>query len=250
MFEVVNLFGDAAFSHSCADGILDLQIEEFHTYRFESLNGANYWVSVDGTVFIDRYQEGPIDGSFLQLSGWPSCGLKYLPVIHEWDMVRFGTIDYGERLVSADPPVGFLDADQYPTLDRFAVTFDAANYAYINEISVEVSGGIAPQILKTWRRENDEPDTFEIVLDRPIPAGQHTRFMLDDGAVVNIVDYSYILGDADGNGNIDLADLAALMNCFGATGLSGACLAVDIDGNDTIDLADYAAFQPLITDPT
>ncbi len=249
MFEPVQLFGDAAFSFSCAHGITGLEIDEFHTYRYESLNGSDFWVAADGSVFLDTYGTRPLDGVFLQFGGAPSCGLAYVPVISEWDMIRFGTIDFGELITASDPPAGYLEPDTYPALDRFAVTFDSPNYVYLDQISVEVSGGTVPVVIKTWRRENDEPHTLEVLLDRPIPAGEHTRFIFNDGVAINVVDYSYMPADSDGNGRIDLADVATFQTCFGSNSPSGACLACDLDDDGSVGLADFASFRSLLDGP-
>lgn len=37
---------------------------------------------------------------------------------------------------------------------------------------------------------DDEPDTVEIVLDRPMPLGETTRFILSDGTITNEVEYT------------------------------------------------------------
>ena len=226
-----------------------MEIDEFHTYRFENINGSDYWISVDGAVFIDSYGNGPVDGSYLQFGSLGGCSVENFPIIQEWDMVRFGTIDSGERIVTADPPAGFLDPDLYPTLDRFAVTFDSANYVYIDEITVEVSRGITPTVLKTWRRENDEPDTLETVLDQPIPIGEHTRFIFNDGTTVNVVDYTYVLGDANADGTIDLFDVAVRQTCFGESNPTECCRAFDFNNDQTIDLTDYAMLVSLLQAP-
>ena len=52
LFEVIDMYGDAAFSWSGDYSVTGLDIDDFHTYRFESLDGINYRVSVDGLVFI------------------------------------------------------------------------------------------------------------------------------------------------------------------------------------------------------
>ncbi|MCA9244440.1 MAG: hypothetical protein KDA32_10825 [Phycisphaerales bacterium] len=50
-----------------------------------------------------------------------------------------------------------------------------------------------------------------------------------------------VIGDIDGDGDVDLADLAGLLSAFGScVGDSGFVAAADIDGNGCIDLADLA----------
>ncbi len=129
------------------------------------------------------------------------------------------------------------------------MTFDSPNYVYLDEITIEVTGGVAPVITQTRRRENDEPDTVEIVLDRPLPAGETTRFTFDDGVAVNVIEYTFAPGDTDGDGHADLLDVSAFLTCFGLTSPAGPCWALDLNEDETIDLTDYAAFRQTITGP-
>ncbi len=247
IFESVYCFSDAVFTHG-GDGVTGLTTDEFHTYRYESPDAAAYWFSVDGFVFTQSVgYKGPF-GVYLQFGNVGGCFGATFPVTNEFDFVRFGTIAYGERVIATDPPSGFVDASIHPTLDRFAVTFDEANYVYIDEVSVGVTGGIAPVVTQTRRRESDEPDTVEIVLDRPIPHGESTRFTFFDGVATNIVEYTYAPGDTDGDGSVTLADVAAFQNCLGAESLIGACLALDLDHSHALDLADFAIFHALLLD--
>ena len=118
------------------------------------------------------------------------CSLELLPTVNRWDFVRYGTISAGEKLVGSDPPAGFVDARTHATLDRFTITYDQPNYVLVDEISVETTGATLPVVLKTRRLDNGEPDTIEIVLDRPIPFDATTRFTFDDGVAVNVVEYT------------------------------------------------------------
>ena len=63
-----------------------------------------------------------------------------------------------------------------------------------------------PVVIATRRRENDEPDTVEIVLDQPMPIGMITRFTFDDGTTTNVVDYAIGLPDSDGDSVTDFLD--------------------------------------------
>lgn len=111
--------------------------------------------------------------------------------VNAWDYVRYGTLSTGEQIIASNPPSGVLDSGTYADLDRFTVTFDGPNYVYIDDVTVEISGGGEPsRILKTRRRENDGPETVEIVLDRPLGMDETTRFIFDDGTSVNVVQYT------------------------------------------------------------
>jgi hypothetical protein len=161
---------------------------------------------------------------------------------NEWDFVRYGTICYGETVVSSDPPTGFLDPSVHGTVDRFTVTYDSPNFVYVDEISVETSFGPPPIVLQARRLDNGPADTVEIVLDHPLPLGEHTRFVLDDGVVQNVINYSYFLGDIDGSGRLTLVDTAGLFACFGQEASGVPCVAFDFDGNGLVELADVNRF--------
>ncbi len=206
--DLVNMFGDAAVSWSGDGFIGGLAIDQFHTYRFECLNGFDYHVSVDGQVFIVDVGRSPGEYHNIQLAGSGYCAPPPPDpsTVNEWDFVRYGTISSGEQIIASDPPAGLVDAMQYPDLDRFTVTFDSPNYVYIDEVTVEVTGGIAPVVTQTRRREKDEPDTVEIVLDRPLPINHTTRFTFNDGVAVNVIEYTPAYGDADDDGVTDDVD--------------------------------------------
>jgi len=214
-------------------------------------------VSVDGLVFVLGSGGGENASSFIQLAGIAECGL---PIINEWDFVRFGTISDGEEIVGTNPIVGVLDARRDLGIDRFTVTFDAPNYVYVGEIAVEVTDSLSglaapnnlvPVVINTWRREppdpfdvEDDPRIVEIVLDRPLPFNATTRFTLSDE--VNRVEYSFAPADANGTGTTDLSDVAYFQNCFGSSETAGLCGVFDLDRNGTVnhlDLADLLALM-------
>ncbi len=187
--DVVFMYGDTAVSFSGADFVGGYAIEEFHTFRFESSDGVSFTVSVDGQVFMNASDNKSPGGAFVQIAGRGACD-GFLNTVNEWDFVRYGTIATGETIIASDPPAGLIDPNDFPTLDRFTVTFDSANYVYIDDITVEVTGGIAPTLIQTLRRENTDPDTVEIVLDRPMPLNETTTFTITDGTATNVVAYT------------------------------------------------------------
>ena len=109
---------------------------------------------------------------------------------NKWDFMRYRELASGERIVATDPPSGFVSSAVLSGLDTFTVTFDAANYVYLDEITVTVTGGTAPTVTAVHRRELDEPDTVEIVLDQPPPLGEITRFIFNDVEAVNIIEFA------------------------------------------------------------
>ena len=190
--EAVMVTGDSIITFDGGTFVLGLDMNEFHTFRFESADGINYSWSVDGNRFLTRL-DNDVDngGDFVQIWGQGGCGSDFFPnQKNEWDFVRYGTIDSGERIVATDPPSGFVSAGVLTSLDAFTVTFDAANYVYIDEITVTTPGGFPPAVIAVRRRELDEPGTVEIVLDRPPPPGRITRFIFDDGEAVNIIEFA------------------------------------------------------------
>jgi hypothetical protein len=265
-FDLIYMFGDAVISFSGDFVRSGLAIGEFHTYRFESPDGAHFCFYADGRVFYCLPDNQYNGYSYVQMQVHGGCSNDLLPTINEWDYVRFGRIAYGEKIVSSDPPQGFVDARTRAPLDRFTVTYDAPNYVYIDEIAVAVApapplssplgkGGLeggpiaVPAVIATRRLDNGPPDVVEIVLDRPMPYNATTRFTLNDGVAVNIVEYTFAPGDTDGDGDADLYDFAALQNCFGVSPISGACQVFDFNADSAIDFLDFAGLQRVFTTP-
>ena len=194
MAQLVNIYGDAVISHSGGDFVTGLDLDEFHTYRYESLDGIDYTMAVDGQVFIDRSEDYPNASHYLQMGGTGGCVSDWIPdMVNEWDHVWFGTLSSDEQIVATDPPQGNLDPSVYADLDRFTVTFDAPSYVYLDDITVEVTGGIAPTVTQTRRLDNSDPEVLEIVFDGPLPLNERTTFSFDDGETVNVV--TYVLGE-------------------------------------------------------
>jgi len=264
------MFGDSVISFEGGDVLRHLPLDEFRTFRFESLDGVSYCFFVDGKRFTCGVGSGEDDFHSLRFSGNGGCSLALLPTINRWDYIRYGTIGYGESIVNTDPPGpptgGFLDARADARPDRFTVTYDQPNYVYVDEIAVEVSEpraqargpssaprvtGLAPGapttfvipvVTATRRQDNGRPETVEIVLDRPIPYNATTRFIFNDGTIEQSVELTYAPGDTDGDGDADLADFAALQNCFGEPTALGVCASLDRDGDAEITDTDFAAF--------
>ena len=188
--EVVYLLGNAAVANSGNQFILGLDPNEFHSYRFESPDRINYRVSVDGEVFIVDALQNVENLHYLQVFGIGNCPPPSASTTNEWDMVRYGTLTYGDAISSTDPPAGVLDPLLFPTLDRFTITYDSPNYVYIEDITVSVTSGEAPLVLQTRRLDNGDPETVEIVLDRALALGATTTFTFDDGDLVQSIAYT------------------------------------------------------------
>jgi hypothetical protein len=243
----INMYGDAAIGFSGDDYVLGLDINEFHTYRFESPDGAHYAFSVDGTVFMTGGPIGSNGYSNLLFASDGGCGGEAFPIVNEWDFIRYGTLSLGEEVVGSTPVEGFLDAREAP-FERILVSYAEPNYVYVDEVSA-ISRPFtvdSPIVIATKRLDNGAPEVVELVLDRPIPFRATTRFVLDDGTIENVLEFTFAEGDTDGDGDADLADFAWLQNCTGDGGQSppyeGPCLALDANEDSAIDLTDYYDF--------
>jgi len=247
--EVWYMFGDAIISNSWDDVRLFPKVSFFRTFRFESLDGVNFCLWTDGDLFNCGTDHKPTGSHYIQMHGEGACSLDVLPTVNEWDFVRYGTIAYGEQIISSDPPQGFVDARVRPMLDRFTVTYESPNYVYIEEIATTTTVGIAPSVVATRRLDNGPPETVEIVLDQPIPYNAATRFTFNDGVAVQTIEFTYAPGDTDGDGDADLADFAAFQNCLGNSPVAGVCLPLDFNADSAVDLLDFAEWQRLTIVP-
>ena len=197
LHDSVYMEGDVATSADGGGAVFGLDIDEFHTYRFESLDGTHYRFSVDGLVFSETIQSKTPGGAYVQMHGLGGCGGEQPNTVNEWDFVRYGTIGKGEIIVATDPPEGLLNPNEYPDRDSFTVTFDQPNYVYIDDITVNVTGGDTPVVIQTLRLDNGDSKTVQIVLDRSLTIDQTTTFTFNDAAgtvadttVVNVVEYT------------------------------------------------------------
>lgn len=259
--DVTLMYGDAAITFSGDTVIEGLDIDSFHTYRMECVDGVNYRISVDGQVFFVDSGLGSNGYHYIAFGGTGGCGADQIPNMrNEWDMVRYGTINFGERIVAADPPIGFLNPNTFNNLDRFTVTYDSPNYAYIDDISVETTCDAGPpcpevpQVIATKRLDNGPANVLQIILDRPLPLGERTTFTFTDvdpsnpaNPTINTVSYTFQLGDINADGQWNLHDFAALQNCFFQLSAATNCAAFDFNGDIIIDLPDHVAFYSLMT---
>jgi len=189
--DVAYMYEDAVHDHEGGDFVLGLDPERFHTYRFESPDGNNYTMAVDGVVFNVDFDPGNDSAHYIQFGGLGSCsGPRPEPVRNEWDFIRYGTIDSGEQIVSTNPPAGDVSDEEGANLRSFTVTFDAPNYVYVDDVAVAVTGGIAPSVIATRRLDNGAPETVEIVLDRGLPGHETTTFTFTDASGSQIVEYT------------------------------------------------------------
>jgi len=177
------MYGDGTIDQSGGIVVSGHPLNEFRTYRYESPDGTHYRVSVDGHVFLEREEFNGFSTHVVSMRAQGGSAADFIPnAENAWDFVRYGTLSSGERLVSSDPPSGFVDPQQHPGFDRFVVTFDTPCYVYPQDITVQVTGGGPPPVVKQTRRlDNDQPTRLEIVVDPPLLVGETTTFTLDTG---------------------------------------------------------------------
>ena len=175
-------FQDAVADFGGTNFILGLDPDIFHTYRFESPDGNNFTLSVDGVVFKTKLDSGNVQAAFVQFGGLGSCpGFRPQPVRNEWDYIRYGTIESGETFIGTDPPSGVILDEDAVGVTSILVTFDGPNYAYVDDLSVSVTSGIAPNVVATRRLDNGSPDVLEVVLDSELPLNVTTTLTFADG---------------------------------------------------------------------
>lgn len=193
LFDVVLMHGDAAVSFNFDNVFGDLELDAFHTYRYEGISGDRLRISVDGNVFWSRNASNGDEFDGLQFGGLGGCNRPPLTIMrNEWDFIRYGTMSEGEAIVSSIPAEGIVDANANPNLDRFTIVFDQPGYVYVDDVTVAVTGGPIPIVIKTRRAENHGPDTLEVVLDRPLTLGETTTFTFATGGTPNTVAYTYL----------------------------------------------------------
>ena len=265
------MWGDAAFDAGGAHAVTGMTMGEFHTYRFEIANGLDSFRWADGrflqetnaccegagTTFV---QFGGIGGSGL---GGPD-GMGYPGLTDFWDYLRYGLITFGEVVIASDPPSGYIDPRQdrpvgmpqtLQGLDRFTVTFNEPNGLQIGNITVESTApaSLRPNVQWVTRPEGDDGDTWEIRLDKRIPPGHRTRFIISDEAdaaavgevgASSVVEYAYLPADVNGDETANTQDLLALVQGLNACIAGGSCgsaeslLHRDINRSGTVNTQD------------
>jgi len=256
------MHGDSVQDNSGGFEVLGLS-PEFHSYRFESLDANNWTWAVDGLVFVDLFiPNDPEGGAFVQFSG---DGATLMPgTKNEWDWIRYGTISFGEVVIASDPPSGYVDPRQdrpvgmpqmLQGLDRFMVTFNEPNGLHIGNITVESTApaSLRPNVQWVTRPEGDDGDTWEIRLDKRIPPGHRTRFIISDEAdaaavgevgASSVVEYAFLPGDVNGDETANTQDLLALVQALNACIVGGTCggpdsiLHYDINRNGLVNTQD------------
>lgn len=203
MFDALEPTGDGAIAFGGGGSIRNLELEQFHLFRFESLDGFNYRFAADGRVFYANTDNTPASTTLVSFGGTGGCAGDVVPGKYEqWDFVRIGTVSFGEQIVATDPPQEPLFLQVHGLVDRFTVTFDAPNYVYVDDITVESTSGITPSVEWTRRLQNGPPDTVQVVLDQPISQVGTTTFTFNDGQATNTVTYEFapVTEDADNDG--------------------------------------------------
>jgi len=265
------MWGDAAFDASVCCSVTGMPMGEFHTYRFEIADGLNSRRWADGVLLMATSACcAGSGGTFIQfggsgggLGGGPD-GLGYPGLTDEWDYIRYGLITFGEVVIESDPPNGYIDPRQdrpvgmpqmLQGLDRFMVTFNEPNGLHIGNITVESTApaSLRPNVQWVTRPEGDDGDTWEIRLDKRIPPGHRTRFIISDEAdaaavsevgASSVVEYAFLPGDVNGDETANTQDLLALVQGLNACASGGTCgdaeslLQRDINRSGTVNTQD------------
>lgn len=213
ILDIAFMFQDAVVDFEGGDFVLGLDPDIFHTYRFESLDGANYTMAVDGFIFNTDFDPDGNDFHLIQLSGRGGCiagPTRPVPVRNEWDFVRYGTIGTGEQVVSTDPPEGDLTAAQANQFDSFLITFDEPAYLYNDDITVTSTGGTAPTIAATRRVDNGPPNVLEVFINGPLPPGQTTTFSFDTGTGPQQISYTRLVPEIPATSTWGLLGMGAI----------------------------------------
>ncbi len=265
------LWGDAAFDSSVCCAVTGMAMGEFHTHRFEIADGLSSRRWADGKLLMQTTIccEGAgttyiqFGGSAGGLGGGPD-GLGYPNMTDEWNYIRYGLITFGEVVIASDPPSGYIDPRQdrpvgmpqtLQGLDRFTVTFNEPNGLHIGNITVESTAPVAlrPNVQWVTRPEGDDGDTWEIRLDKRIPPGHRTRFIISDEAdavavgqvgASSVVEYAYLPADVNGDETANTQDLLALVQGLNACLVGGTCgspeslLHRDVNRSGTVNTQD------------
>lgn len=94
----------------------------------------------------------------------------------------------------------------------------------------------------------DDQGTYTLVATNPC----HIAVSEDAEVVVTGCATGALLGDCDGDGDIDLVDFGEIQLCFTGPGggpLGEECTCVDFDEDDDVDLVDFGEFQLAFTGP-
>jgi len=260
------MWGDAAFDASVCCSVTGMAMGEFHSYRFEIADGLSSRRWADGELLeaTSACCSGN-GGTFIQFGGvGGGGGGPYFGLTDEWDFVRYGLITFGEVVIASDPPSGYIDPRQdrpvgmpqtLQGLDRFTVTFNEPNGLHVGNITVESTAPVAlrPNVQWVTRPEGDDGDTWEIRLDKRIPPGHRTRFIISDEAdaaavgevgASSVVEYAYLPADVNGDETANTEDLLALVQGLNACVSGGSCgsaeslLHRDINRSGTVNTQD------------
>ncbi len=118
---------------------------------------------------------------------------------------------------------------------------------YTVDVSDAINDAIADRATRVAFR-------FQINTDLPAPVGEAFIEAYDGEPstkpYLTITDL-VLLGDADGDNDVDMDDYAAFASCLGGPldSVEPECEALDLDDSGTVDLHDFLAFQMVFTGP-
>ena len=163
----------------------------------------------------------------------------------------YGYADYTPTLVLGD-----LDADDHvddPDLTPEAF-YTVPDDPFAIGISAGSGGGDAFDIAWAVNPATGEPadlsgfDFIRITTGVNFIHGVFGEFSTEIDAVADVAPDPF--GDYDGDGDIDLADVAGFFACYRSDHVSGStCARLDRESNGDINLVDFSAFAKRITGP-
>jgi hypothetical protein len=134
-----------------------------------------------------------------------------------------------------------------PGSGTYLVTFTCGHPDYDKTQWVELEGVVVlNQVVPAG--------TFVTLTDQPVHvADGRLTLRLGNGSTMEYIDIIAppVPGDANGDGDVDLDDYAALPNCVTDPGgtVGAECEWADLDGDGDCDLADFAIFAAVFTGP-
>jgi hypothetical protein len=259
------MWGDAALDAGEANLVTGMAMGEFHTFRFEVRDGQSSLRWADGKLLMATPPCCVGDGTtYIQFGGNGGGGGGPYPDLTDfWDYVRYGAITYGEVVIGSSPPNGYVDpredrASNVNTpegLTRFTVTFDQPNGLNVSNITVQSTAPPALRPMVQWvtRPEGDLGTSWEIRLDKRIPPGHRTRFIISDEADAamvgqvgsqSIVELDSLPCDVNQDGTSNTQDLLAWISSVNAG--TADVLQEDITRDNVINTQDLLRLVHLL----
>lgn len=215
-------------TRSVRAGIISHNQTSWMTRNITAGGTVSFWYGVASEAGADIfrfYVDGVVKLTRSGSQGWTqfSTPLTAGPHLLRWEYTKNGSVS-----VSSDTV----------WIDDVSVSADATTWT---DIIALTSPGV-----QTAPWTPPAPGTTYKVRVRPYFGSGVYGAWDDSNAVFSVVPGAN--GDADEDGDVDLADFAVLQNCFGQAA-NGACARLDFDGGGVIDAADVTEFVNRLQGP-